>query len=138
MDKTWTVTVSSSSRAAASRCLPPTPSPGTPAPVIWAHHDDGNYVGRPYTPFDLALSASQRRGIYDLSQVNATRAPAYARLDVRVERRFIVGGRPLVIFGGVQNVTNRENVAQYAWNRRDNVQRTSIPPPYTFCTIISI
>ncbi len=20
-------------------------------PVIWAHHDDGNYVGRPYTPF---------------------------------------------------------------------------------------
>lgn len=80
--------------------------------------------GRPYTPFDLALSTSQRRGIYDLSQVNATRAPAYARLDVRVERRFIVGGRPLVIFGGVQNVTNRENIAQYAWNRRDNVQRT--------------
>ncbi len=21
-------------------------------PVIWAHHDDGNYLGRPYTPFD--------------------------------------------------------------------------------------
>lgn len=21
-------------------------------PVIWAHHDDGNYIGRPYTPFD--------------------------------------------------------------------------------------
>ena len=20
-------------------------------PVIWAHHDDGNYIGRPYTPF---------------------------------------------------------------------------------------
>jgi hypothetical protein len=20
-------------------------------PVVWAHHDDGNYVGRPYTPF---------------------------------------------------------------------------------------
>jgi len=21
-------------------------------PVIWAHHDDGNYIGRPYTPFE--------------------------------------------------------------------------------------
>ncbi len=76
--------------------------------------------GRPYTPFDEALSSAQRRGIYDLAQVNADRAPAYARLDVRVERRFVVGGQPLVIFGGVQNVTNRENVAQYTWNRRRN------------------
>ena len=74
--------------------------------------------GRPYTPFDEALSEAQRRGIYDLAEVNALRAPDYARLDIRVERRFVVGGEPLVIFGGVQNVTNRQNVAQYTWNRR--------------------
>jgi len=80
--------------------------------------------GRPYTPFDLALSMAQRRGIYDLDRVNGERAPAYARLDLRVERRFTVGGRSLVIFGGVQNVTNRENVAQYTWNRRTNDART--------------
>ena len=24
---------------------------GAVVPVIWAHHDDGNYIGRPYTPF---------------------------------------------------------------------------------------
>jgi len=80
--------------------------------------------GRPYTPFDLTLSADQRRGIFDLDRVNGERAPAYARLDVRVERRFTVSGQPLVVFGGVQNVTNRENVAQYTWNRRSNEPRT--------------
>ncbi len=77
-------------------------------------------AGRPYTPFDEALSAAQRRGIYDISLVNGRRAPDYARLDLRVERRFLVGGQPLVIFGGIQNVTGRENVAQYTWNRRRN------------------
>jgi outer membrane receptor protein involved in Fe transport len=78
--------------------------------------------GRPYTPFDEALSSAQRRGIYDIGLVNGIRAPDYARLDLRVERRFVVGGQPLVIFGGVQNVTNRENVARYTWNRRRNEQ----------------
>ncbi len=76
--------------------------------------------GRPVTPFDDARSSAQRRGIYDLARVNALRAPDYSRLDVRVERRFLVSGKPLVIFGGVQNVLNRENVAQYTWNRRLN------------------
>lgn len=38
--------------------------------------------GRPCTPFDEALSAAQRRGVYDLSQVNARRGTNYARLDL--------------------------------------------------------
>ncbi len=76
--------------------------------------------GRPYTPFDVALSESQRRGIYDLTQVNAARAPAYFRLDLRVDRTFTVRGEPLVVFAGVQNATNRRNFAQYTWNRRSN------------------
>ena len=34
-------------------------------PVIWAHHDDGNYIGRPYTPlagFGTKLADAQASG----------------------------------------------------------------------------
>ena len=75
-------------------------------------------AGRPFTPFDTAASSEQQRGIYDLSMVNAARASDYFRLDVRAERTFAFERRPLIIFGGVQNVTNRRNFASYYWNRR--------------------
>ena len=76
--------------------------------------------GRPFTPYDQAASTSQRRGVYDLRRVNAERAPDYGRLDIRVDRTFRVGGQPLNLFLGVQNVTNRRNFASYNWNRRTN------------------
>jgi hypothetical protein len=76
--------------------------------------------GRPYTPFDEALSTAQRRPVLDLSQVNAVRAPAYARVDVRVDRTFQVRGRPVSVFAGAQNVANRENFSGVQWNRRLN------------------
>jgi hypothetical protein len=78
--------------------------------------------GRPYTPFDEALSASVRRGIYDLARVNGERAPAYFRLDLRVQRTF-AWSRPFVLFAGVQNITNRKNFSAYTWNRRSNTVR---------------
>ena len=74
--------------------------------------------GRPFTPYDQALSTEQRRGVYDLTRVNAERAPDYGRVDIRVDRTFTVGGQPLNLFFGVQNVTNRRNFASYTWNRR--------------------
>jgi hypothetical protein len=76
--------------------------------------------GRPYTPFDEALSSAQRRGIFDLSRVNAVRADDYLRLDVRAERRLTVNGQPVTFFFGVQNLTNRKNFASIGWNRRTN------------------
>ena len=79
--------------------------------------------GRPFTPYDAAVSSAQRRGVYDLTQVNAARAPDYGRIDVRVDRTFTVGGQPLNLFVGVQNVTNRRNFASYNWNRRTNTQQ---------------
>ncbi|HEY7500186.1 MAG TPA: TonB-dependent receptor [Vicinamibacterales bacterium] len=79
-------------------------------------------AGRPYTPFDAALSAVQRREVYDLTRVNALRAPDYFRMDLRVDRTFTVAGRPFVLFGGLQNVTNRHNFGRYRWNRRTNVE----------------
>lgn len=78
--------------------------------------------GRPYTPFDDALSASVGRGIFDLARVNALRAPAYFRLDLRVQRTF-AWRRPFVLFAGVQNLTNRQNLSAYTWNRRTNTVR---------------
>lgn len=79
--------------------------------------------GRPYTPYDQAVSTEQRRGVYDLTRVNAARAPDYGRVDIRVDRTFTVGGQPLNFFLGVQNVTNRKNFASYSWNRRTNEQQ---------------
>jgi outer membrane receptor protein involved in Fe transport len=77
-------------------------------------------AGRPYTPFDEATSTAQNRGVYDLARVNAERGPAYVRIDVRVDRTFTIGGQPLNVFGGVQNLTNRRNFGGYIWNRRTN------------------
>ena len=79
--------------------------------------------GRPFTPYDQAVSTAQRRGVYDLTRVNAERAPDYGRVDIRVDRTFTVGGQPLNVFVGVQNVTNRRNFASYTWNRRTNTQQ---------------
>jgi hypothetical protein len=82
--------------------------------------------GRPYTPFDVAESARQRRGIYDLSQVNAIRAPAYFRLDARIDRNATIAGKPVILFFGVQNVTGRRNVSGYTWNRRTNAADANV------------
>jgi hypothetical protein len=79
--------------------------------------------GRPFTPYDEAISTQQRRGVYDLTRVNAERAPAYGRVDIRVDRTFTVGQQPLNVFFGIQNVANRRNFASYSWNRRTNAEQ---------------
>ena len=78
--------------------------------------------GRPYTPFDLDRSKSQRRGIFDLSAVNAERYDPYFSLDLRIDRTFSVRDQDVVVYGGVQNVTGRENVTSSIWNRVTNRQ----------------
>ncbi len=79
--------------------------------------------GRPFTPYDQAVSTEQRRGVYDLTRVNAERAPDYGRVDIRVDRTFTVSGQPVNLFFGVQNVTNRRNFSSYTWNRRTNTEQ---------------
>lgn len=76
--------------------------------------------GRPYTPFDEKLSTAQRRGVFDLSRVAGMRAQDYFRLDFRVDRTFTVRDKPLIVFAGLQNVTNRKNFGSYLWNRALN------------------
>lgn len=76
--------------------------------------------GRPYTPFNEALSRQLRRGVFDLNQVNGLRLPAYARVDVRVDRTFTVRDKPFTVFVGAQNITNRKNIGGLGWNRNSN------------------
>jgi len=75
--------------------------------------------GRPYTPLDVEASTAARRAIYDTTLVNSERLRNYFRADIRVDREFTVGGNPVRLFAGVQNATNRHNVAGYTWDRRN-------------------
>ncbi len=77
-------------------------------------------AGRPYTPYNEPLSKQLQRGVFDLTQVNALRLPAYARVDVRVDRLFRVRDKPFLVFFGAQNVTNRKNVGGLGWSRDRN------------------
>lgn len=72
-------------------------------------------TGRPYTPFDIALSEEQARGIYDLKQVNAVRGPAYNRFDADFNRSIRIRGRILNLYGGLENALNRQNFLGMAW-----------------------
>lgn len=83
-------------------------------------------TGRPYTPFNIALSEKQSRGIYDLTNVNAMRGPAYNRLDVDLNRNFRLPKGNLVVHGGVENALDRQNFLGYAWE-------ASCPAPYRRC-----
>ncbi len=76
--------------------------------------------GRPITPLDLPLSQAQKRAVYDAGRINAERAPVYYRLDLRADRRFAFGFGNLVLYLEIDNVTNRENVRDYIWNKREN------------------
>ncbi len=80
-------------------------------------------TGRPFTPYDVVESTRQRRPIFDLTRVSGERLPDYFRVDVRVDRTLTVWGKPLLLFLGANNITNRKNVAGYTWNRRLNRQQ---------------
>jgi hypothetical protein len=79
---------------------------------------------RPYTPIDLEAARQAGRAVFDTSRVNAERSSDYFRADVRVDRVFTLNGRSVRVFGGLQNVTNRRNIAGFTWDRRNNMPRT--------------
>jgi hypothetical protein len=79
--------------------------------------------GRPFTPFDLPLSTAQNRGVFDLTRVNASRAPSYQRLDFRVDRILRTRAGQIDFFGGLQNAVNRRNFLAYQWDYRTNQPR---------------
>ena len=83
------------------------------------------FGGRPYTPFNEVLSRQQRRGIFDLTQVNGVRANDYFRFDFRVDRTFTFRDKPLLVWLGLQNATNRKNFSNASWDRELNVAKVN-------------
>ena len=87
--------------------------------TLWEFSTRASYSsGRPLSPLNQIASAAQNRLILDLTQLNSERTPAYARLDLRVDRRFAIRGTWLSMFFEVQNVTNRENRSVQQWNTK--------------------
>jgi hypothetical protein len=74
--------------------------------------------GKPYTPDNLPLSTSQNRDVYDRSKINASRAPAYSRLDFRLEQSHLVKRGMLTWHVGLQNALGTNNFYSYEWRPR--------------------
>ncbi|MEM6648294.1 MAG: TonB-dependent receptor [Bacteroidota bacterium] len=77
--------------------------------------------GRPYTPFDLEASAIEYartgRAVLDRDRLNALRTPYYARVDLRVDRRFDLGPVNGVAYLDIQNLFNRENLFGFEYTQ---------------------
>ncbi|UCD94488.1 MAG: TonB-dependent receptor, partial [Candidatus Zixiibacteriota bacterium] len=80
--------------------------------------------GRPYTPFDTALSREYDQGLYDLERIGAARTPVYHSLSLRVDRRFNFRRSNLAVFFSIWNLYDRKNVAGYYY---DGVLREKKP-----------
>jgi len=90
-------------------------SGGVPLIAGWTLGGKWRLVGgRPYTLLPIRPNDV---GGYDLDPDfearNTVRYPDYRRLDLRIDRRLELGGWGVSLFLEVQNVTNRDNV--YAW-----------------------
>ncbi len=89
--------------------------------TLWEFSTRASYSsGRPLSPLNQSASTSQNRLVFDITRLNSERTPAYARLDVRVDRRFAVRGTWLSTYFEIQNVTNRENRSVQQWNAKTN------------------
>ncbi|MCO4099262.1 MAG: TonB-dependent receptor [Gemmatimonas sp.] len=85
----------------------------------WEFSTRGSYSsGRPLTPLNATAASEQNRLVYDLQRFNGNRTPAYARLDVRIDRRFLVRGSWLSTYLDLQNITNRDNRSVQQWNSK--------------------
>ena len=86
--------------------------------------------GRPYTP--AVYHPELREWVVEETQsLNTTRYPAYHRLDIRIDRRFIFNQLNLVIFFDLVNIYNRDNIWNYQYNddgtRKDILQYSTLP-----------
>lgn len=87
--------------------------------TAWEFSTRASYSsGRPLTPLNAAAASEQNRLVYDVQRFNADRTPAYARLDVRIDRRFVVRGSWLSTYLDLQNITNRDNRSVQQWNSK--------------------
>jgi hypothetical protein len=72
--------------------------------------------GRPYTPKEWTDRGLELNPHWEeTGEINGARYPDYSRWDVRLDSKWFYRGRSFVVFLEVQNVLDRENVAQYVY-----------------------
>jgi hypothetical protein len=64
----------------------------------------------------MKTSAQKDWTYYDMARINTLRYPAYHRLDVRIEKKFVFRKWTLDAYLDVQNLYNRRNVYYKFWN----------------------
>lgn len=82
--------------------------------------------GNPYTP---VIGAVNRGGVYYLidGSVNSARYPDYHKIDIRVDKQFILAGWSLTAYLDLWNIYNRENIISYTFtsDAAGNIIRSS-------------
>jgi hypothetical protein len=79
--------------------------------------------GRPYSPMEWRPET--RTWVRNYDKYNSERYPAYMRLDVRWDHKFIFRRWSLSWYAEVQNVLGRRNVWQYSWTNGDPERQTA-------------
>ncbi|MCK9410407.1 MAG: TonB-dependent receptor, partial [Bacteroidetes bacterium] len=94
--------------------------------------------GNPYTP---VVGVVKKGGVFYLvdGAVNSARYPDYHKLDIRVDKQFILNGWALTAYIDLWNVYNRDNVMSYSYKANaDGTITTNIKPDFGITPIAGI
>jgi len=84
--------------------------------------------GNPYTP---VVGVVKKGGVFYLvdGAMNSARYPDYHKLDIRVDKQFILNGWALTAYLDLWNVYNQDNVMSYSYkaDANGNITKTSRP-----------
>ena len=86
--------------------------------------------GNPYTP---VAGVVNKGGIFYLvdGPVNSARYPDYHKIDIRVDKQFILAGWALTAYLDLWNVYNRDNIMSYSY-KADVNGAVTMTPKYDF------
>ncbi|MCX6136336.1 MAG: TonB-dependent receptor [Ignavibacteriales bacterium] len=86
--------------------------------------------GNPYTP---VIGVVRKGGVFYLvdGDANSARYPDYHKIDVRVDKQFILGGWALTVYLDLWNVYARENIISYSY-KADASGNIVLTPKYDF------
>lgn len=95
-------------------------------------------TGNPYTP---VIGVAKKGGVYYLvdGPVNSARYPDYHKIDVRVDKQFVLNGWALTAYIDLWNIYNRDNVMSYSYKTDASGTITqSVKPDFGITPIIGL
>lgn len=86
--------------------------------------------GNPYTP---VVGVVNKGGVFYLvdGAVNSARYPDYHKIDIRVDKQFILAGWALTAYLDLWNIYNRDNIMSYSY-KADSIGNITMNPKYDF------